>query len=163
MAEVLTLPDTQYSLAGAAILSQAAVEQPTGSPRRISIRRLERTGSWPQSFVKSTEAVVELLKLPAGWNSYAAKVIAPQNAVQAIRFLADFVGPDTPQPAVVPRVQGGIQIEWHTMDIDIEVYIDAPGKIRWFAERAQAGETIEGPLAGHEAALKALLRQVSGK
>lgn len=190
MAETLTLPDTRYSLAEAAILSQpwysastlpdalarpsvvtATVEQPTAMSRRILIRKrgpagsaeLQASGSWPRSFLESAGAVVELLNLPAGWNSYAAKVIDPQNALQAIRFLADFVGPDTPQPAVVPRVQGGIQIEWHTMSVDIEVYIDAPGKVRCFAERADAGQIIEGPLVGNEAVLKAWVQQISGK
>ena len=115
MADALTLPDMRYSLAEAAILSQpwlsvstlpdplarpsvvtATVEQPMANPRTIVIRKrglagpaaIQPSGSWPRSFLKGAGAVVELLNLPAGWNSYAAKIIAPQNALQAIRLLA---------------------------------------------------------------------------
>jgi hypothetical protein len=83
--------------------------------------------------------------------------------LEAIRLLADFVGTDTPPPEVVPRVQGGIQLEWHTPAVDIEVYIDAPGRVRFFVEGMAAVETFDGPLAGHEAVLKAWLQNVSGK
>src|ERR1035441_901027 len=157
MTDALTLYDARYSLVEAAILSQpwlsastlpdalarpsivtATVEQPMAVSRRIVIRKrgpvgpaeIQVSGSWPRSFLTSAGAVVDLLNLPAGWNSYAAKPIAPQNALEAIRLLADFVGTDTPQPEFVPRVQGGIQLEWHTPVVDIEVYIDAPGKVR---------------------------------
>jgi hypothetical protein len=190
MADALTLYDTRYSLAEAAILSQpwlsastlpdalarpsvvtATVEQPLAMPRRIVIRKrgptgpaeIQASGSWPRTFLKSAGAVVELLNLPAGWNSYAAKPITPQNALEAIRLLAAFVGPETPQPAVVPRVQGGIQLEWHTASVDIEVYIDAPGRVRFFVEGIEAGETFDGPLAGNEPVLKAWVQHISGK
>ena len=190
MADALTLRDTRYGLAEAAILSQpwlstsslgdvlarpavvtAAAEQPAATPRRIVIRKrgpegpaeIQASGPWPRSFLKGAGAVVELLNLPAGWNSYTARPIAPQNAVEAIRLLAEFIGPDTPPPAVVPRVQGGIQLEWHTESIDIEVYIDSPRKVSFFAEQVDSGETSEGTLPGHEIALKAWVQRISGK
>jgi hypothetical protein len=106
---------------------------------------------------------VDLLNLPAGWNSYGARPITPQNAVEAIRLLARFVGPDTPPPAVVPRVRGGIQLEWHTESIDVEVYIDSPGNVSFFVDQVESGETFDGPLAGHEAVLKAWVQRISGK
>src|SRR5271169_1836630 len=123
MAEELTLPDTRYGLAEVAILSQpwlsasmlpdalarpsvvtTTVEQQAAMPRKIVIRKewlggpaeIQATGAWPRSFLKSAEAIVELLNLPAGWNSYGARPIAPQNAVEAIRLLARVAGPDTP-------------------------------------------------------------------
>ncbi len=36
---------------------------------------------------KNVEEVVDLLNLPAGWNSYSAKPIAPRNAIRTIRLL----------------------------------------------------------------------------
>ena len=190
MANALTSHDTGYNLAETAILSQpwltasslpdvlarhtvvaATAEQPVVMARKIVIRRSGLSGPaeilvngiWPVSFLKSARAVVDLLNLPAGWNSYGAKPIAPRNAIEAIRLLAGFIGPDTPPPAVVPRVQGGIQLEWHAESIDVEVYIDSPGSISFFAEQVQTGETFDGPLAGHEAVLKAWLQHISGK
>jgi len=190
MASALMSQETGYGLAETAIRSQswltassqpdvlarhavmaATAEQPGVPARRIVIRKrgsfgpadLSVSGVWPASFLKSAGAVVDLLNLPAGWNSYSAKPIAPQNAVQAIQLLAVFVAPKTPAPAVVPRVRGGIQLEWHAESIDIEVYIDSPGNVSFFAEKLDTGEAFDGPLAGHEAVLKAWLQNISGK
>jgi hypothetical protein len=89
--------------------------------------------------------------------------IAPQNASQAIELLAEFLGPDTPAPLIVPRVQGGIQLEWHTGATDIEVYIDAPGKVSFCAEQAGTNEMVEGILSGNENVLRAWVNRISGK
>ena len=187
MTETLTVHEQRSGLAESAILPHACytsansldalarpsivsawVDRPMAWSGRIVIGKrpaeaIQASGPLPQAFEKSVQAAAELLKLPAAWNSYNAKKIAPENARETIQFLAVFIGPDTPQPAVVPRVQGGIQVEWHTANVDIEVYIDAPGKVRWFAENAETGETHEGPLAGHESELKAWVRRISGK
>lgn len=189
MASAFTSHDTGYGLAETAILSQswptasslldvlarpalvaATTEQPPAAARKIVIRKrasrpaeISVGGHWPGSFLKSAGAVVDLLNLPVGWNSYGAKPIAPQNAVEAIRLLAGFIGPDTPAPAVVPRVRGGIQLEWHAESIDIEVYIDSPGNVNFFAEHVETGEAFDGPIEGNEAVLKAWLQHISGK
>lgn len=190
MASALMSQETGYGLAETAVRSQswltassqpdvlarhavvaATAEQPGVPARRIVIRKrgsfgptdLSVSGFWPISFLKSAGAVVDLLNLPPGWNSYSAKPIAPQNAVQAIQLLAVFVAPNTPAPAVVPRVRGGIQLEWHAESIDIEVYIDSPSNVSFFAESSDTGETFEGPLAGHDAVLKAWLQNISRK
>jgi hypothetical protein len=184
------LGENEYGLAEAAILSgrwlsattmtdvlarpaviTAAVEQPAPVLRRVVIRKrgpgllVEVYANNPMSptFLKSVEAVADLLTLPQGWNSYAAKPIAPQNAVRAIRLLGEFLEPHTPPPAAVPRVQGGIQLEWHTESIDIEVYIDSPEKVRFFAEHPESGQSDEGPLAGREHVLRTWVKRVSGK
>ncbi len=117
----------------------------------------------PGSFMKGLEGVVDLLRLPAGWNSYAAKPIAPQTATQAIRLLAEFLGSRTPPPTVVPTVRGGIQIEWHTRGVNLEIYIGAADYIGFFAEQIETGESCEEPLAGNEHALRSWLERISGK
>jgi hypothetical protein len=77
--------------------------------------------------------------------------------------LASLINRETPLPAVVPRVQGGIQLEWHTKEIDIEVYIDSPENVSFFAEHAASGKSIEAPLAGHEQELRVWLQRVARK
>ncbi|MBI3680891.1 MAG: hypothetical protein HY235_10900 [Acidobacteria bacterium] len=190
MPDAMTLLDTGYSLAEAAILSRPwlststlpdvlarpavvdiAVEPPAPVLQKVIIRKqgpalrveIYATGLMSRPFLKCVEGVVDLLGLPPGWNSYSAKPIAARNAVRAIQVLASLMNTETPPPAVVPRVQGGIQLEWHTKEIDIEVYIDSPEKVSFFAEHAKSGENIEEPLASHEHELKVWLQRVAGK
>jgi len=75
--------------------------------------------------------------------------------------VAEFLGPTTPPPIIVPTVRGGIQLEWHTKGIDIEVYVDSRDSVSFFAERAGKAESQEGPLAGHEHELKMWLQRMS--
>src|SRR5579862_1709909 len=111
-----TLPDV---LARSAVVT-AAVEEPKPILRKVVIRKrgakllveVYANQPMPVTFHKSVEAVADLLTLPPGWNSYSAKSIAPRNAVRAIRLLGELLEPQTSPPAVVPRVQGGIQLEW---------------------------------------------------
>ena len=114
----------------------------------------------PPVFYTSTNSVLELLELPPGWNSHSAKEIALPNVVATIKLLAVLLDPGTPPPIVVPRVKGNIQLEWHTEEIDLEVYIDSPSKIYFFAEDVTDGSNVERPLAGHVLELKQWLKRV---
>ena len=167
MPEALISPDTAYGLAEETIRSQpwlsastlpdqlarpavrtAEGEQSLPRLRKFVIRRvggelmLEIRADAPESFVKtllkSARAVGDLLSLPEGWNSHSAKPIAVRNARAAIELLAQVLRTDTPPPDVVPRVQGGIQLEWHTEKVDIEIYIDSPDKVSFFAEDVES-------------------------
>lgn len=188
MPETRTWRDGEYGLVEAAILSdrsiyaattQAVLAQaevvdvtpriPAPTLHKIVVQGqkwkavlyIDPSGPQPATFLESVKDVVDMLDLPAGWNSYSAKPIAHRNAEAAIRVLADLLGPETPPPAVVPRVKGNIQLEWHTKQIDIEVYIDSPELVRFFAEDVSTGETAEGPLSGREEQLKNWLRRVA--
>jgi hypothetical protein len=190
MASILTMPGTEYSLAEKAILSEgllsastlpdvlarpsvvAASAEPTSAKlRRVAIRKraseivveVQASGPLPRPFIKSLQGIASLLALPPGWNSYSARAIAPQNAVRAIGLVWDLLQPGVDAPVAVPRVRGGIQLEWHTVSGDIEIYIDSPDQITFFAEHAESGESTEAPFAGHEEVLKAWVQRISGK
>lgn len=188
MLETATWHDCEYGLAEAAILAErsiSAATTPDGlaqagvvdtTPRAPAPARpkiVVQGQKWkavlyidpnvplPAPFLASVKAVVDLLDLPAGWNSFSAKPIARRNAEAAIRVLALLLDPETPPPAVVPRVKGNIQLEWHTERIDIEVYIDSPEQVRFFAEDVSTGEAAEGPLTGREEQLNKWLRRAA--
>jgi hypothetical protein len=189
MLDLVTLRDSGYGLPEAAILSEAwfpastlpdalarsavvpSRVDPVGpASTRVVIRKcgqeiagIHASGVMPRAFAKSVEAVLDLLTLPAGWNSYSAEPVAQHTAIRAIRLLAELLGPDTPQGAVVPTVRGGIQLEWHTKGVNIEVYVESPDEVSFFAEDVAAGETVEEPLAGHEYELRSWLQRISGK
>jgi hypothetical protein len=184
------MPETGYGLAEKAILSErllsastlpdvlarpavvtATVEPASAKLHRVVIRKrgaeisveIQATGILPRPFFKSIEDIAALLTLPPGWNSYSARPIAPQNANRAIGLLWNLLQAGIAAPIVVPRVRGGIQIEWHTEAGDIEIYIDSPDQISFFAEDVKSGESIEAPLAGHEEVLRAWVQRISGK
>lgn len=190
MASLLTVPSAEYSLAEKAILSErllsastlpdvlaqsavvtAAVEPAPAKLHKVAIRKrgaeisveIQATGILPRPFLKSVESVAALLSLPPGWNSYSARPIAPQNAIRAIGLIWNLLQPGIAAPMVVPRVRGGIQLEWHTEAGDIEVYIESPDQVSYFAEHTESGESVELPLAGHEDVLTAWVQRISGK
>src|SRR5206468_4162766 len=63
---------------------------------------------------------------PENWNSYGARPIRPEIVHVAAQLLRETVNHNTPQPAVVPTVGGGVQLEWHTGGIDLEIEIASP-------------------------------------
>ena len=187
MLDTVTLLDTRYTLAEAAILSEPWVSTATSDelaesdilisgvvaqrppPKTIVIQKagpgmvveIPAGVPIPQSFEKSVEGVVDLLGLQEGWNSYSAKPIRHGNAVRAVEVLFELLGSRTPPPIVVPTVRGGIQLEWHTKGVDIEVYISSPTDVSFFAEHLQSNESTEEPLANHEHELKSWLERIS--
>lgn len=187
MLETLTLHDRGYGLPEAAVLSAGRISPVSdpdlcaGTSAVLSAYRLHRPNrpqvlcglaNWvvsvnnaplplPTSFLPSVNALLSLLSLQPGWNSYSAKQIERRNVEAAIKFLGAALDFDTPPPIVVPRVKGNIQLEWHTEQVDIEVYIDSPSSVRFFAEDATDGEVAEAPLVGHEEELENWLKRLS--
>ena len=115
----------------------------------------------PAWFAPSIIGLVDLLSLPQGWNSHSAKKIEPTNVMAAIELLGVAMASDAPPPTVVPRANGSIQLEWHSKHLDIEVYVDSPSSVRFFAEDATDGEVAEAPLVGHEEELRNWLKRLS--
>jgi hypothetical protein len=185
MRDTTTLHDSDYALAEASILSRpwpstsvpdelsrpALVTEPQEYPvshSKVTIRnwgqepsvKIESRGRLPLSLRTGVKGVADLLKLREGWNSYSAKPLELRNAVAAIELLFDFLEAETPAPIVVPTVQGGLQLEWHRQDVDIEVYVDSPESISFYAERRGSQESCEEPLAGNEELLRSYLRKL---
>ena len=79
-------------------------------------------------------------------------------AIELLGFLLDS---DTPPPTVVPRVRGNIQLEWHSKQIDIEVYIDSPSRLHFLAEDVTNQKITHGALPDHEEELKHWLKRLS--
>lgn len=74
----------------------------------------------------------EFLGLPENWNSYRSKPIDPTLIEEGLRVLAMVLGPTTRAPDLVPTAWGGVQLEWHDPDRDLEIEIRAPGRYRLY-------------------------------
>jgi len=100
---------------------------------------------------KTVEELVDgLAALEPGWDSYAAPAIDPQVISETKLFVGQIATPGTPAPAVVPTVNGTIQLEWHTRSTDTEVEILEPGRYYVFAS-VVAEQPWEGEATHDEA------------
>src|SRR5579864_440919 len=81
--------------------------------------------------VPAVQKMIELLELPTGWNSYSASQIKKENVNFAVGLLAQVMRADTPTPQVIPMVGGGVQLEWHTRGINLEISIYSPAEVNF--------------------------------
>ncbi len=84
---------------------------------------VEVQGEEPAWLQPALDQLRQLCQLRNGWNSYRARHVTPASAVAALNLLDRTMLPTTPAPSIVPTASGGVQLEWHTHGIDLEVGI----------------------------------------
>lgn len=92
--------------------------------------------------ISAADCLGRLIKLPVGWDGYHAQPVGFLNADFALSILNRICGPETPPPQIVPGSTGELQIEWHTLQGDIELYVKGPNNVR--AWRAMANGDLDG-------------------
>jgi len=107
----------------------------------------------------SVEDLEKLLELPPNWDSYGARPIQPAVFLRVVKLLAEILETRVPRPAIVPTPQGGIQLEWHRRDADLEILVQ-PGEVTEVYLEMGNGETWEGPLANSRWRLERFLDYV---
>jgi hypothetical protein len=81
------------------------------------------------------QALVRLVKMPAGWDSYNAPPVTRDAGHFALEILQSVMRPRTPLPQVIPSAAGGVQLEWHEKGVDLELHITAPYQWElWFRD-----------------------------
>lgn len=114
---------------------------------------------WQASALKK---VAELLKLPVDWDGYGAPSIRRDAAMFALEVLETVMLPRTPLPAIVPAADGGIQIEWHEGDIDLEFHVSAPYVCDlWFEDLRGAEPSVSEALTNDFTLLRSLIALLS--
>ena len=70
------------------------------------------------------------LDLGDNWNSYRARPIEESLIEDGLRIAAMVLAPGRRAPAIVPTATGGVQLEWHSADEDLEIEVRALGRYR---------------------------------
>ena len=94
----------------------------------------------PEHLWPVVERVLELVELPADWDSYGAKRVGTEQARRALVLLLHhrYRGP---LPAVTPTASGGLQFEWTDGDDGVEIEVEPDGTLGILIDRG--GEMIE--------------------
>jgi hypothetical protein len=92
----------------------------------------------------TTSRLRNILRLPAGWDTYSARPPEKEAAERAIDFLFRHHRFAGATPSIVPLTDGGVQLEWHRDGIDVEVVFASEPDGLYFHEEA-TGQEWEGP------------------
>lgn len=116
----------------------------------LSFERISRyyetpTAAWQVDVVRR---LLKLRELSPGWDGYGAPPLSPDAAWFTIELLGKIMRPRTPAPHVVPSSVGGIQIEWHEREIDLEIHIAAPYQCEVWYHDHRSGEVISEEFTG---------------
>jgi hypothetical protein len=105
--------------------------------------------------------VCSLLTLREGWGGAKSSPIDHGAAMFALSVLQRVMSARTPKPQVVPLTSGGIQVEWHEKDIDLEFTVYAPYECSIWFEDHLTSTTKEAELDADFSELGAALATLS--
>ena len=98
----------------------------------------------PDWLLNAVKKLNELRSFENDWDSYGAPPIKDMFVKMAIEVMLFAMEEKTPEPSIVPIIKGGIQIEWHTKGIDLEIEISAANSIFVSFEDSVEGVSWEG-------------------
>ena len=80
-----------------------------------------------------------------------------------VRLLVGVMRADTPAPLIIPTNRGGVQLEWHTRGIDLEVEAKPAARVHVFFHDHREQQEWEGDLSKDLTPLSRFLVQLSDR
>lgn len=98
--------------------------------------------------------------LPDNWNTYGARKVNRDLISQSLAVLELIMEATSPAPSIVPLSDGGLQLEWHRKQQDLEIAFTADEAPRFYYENRTTGLEQEGS-ASDVTSLVRLLRNIA--
>ena len=116
-----------------------------------------RSMSGPER-IKIAERLDELASLEPNWDGYGAKLIDPAALRQASVVLEDLHGWPLREPEIFPVPDGGVQLEWTSGPVELELEFEAGGQSAVFVcDVGHTEQRIDGELPRDSALLRLAL------
>lgn len=89
-----------------------------------------------------------LKRLPTGWDGDAARPVATGVLESVGRFIRSGALDQANAAPVqlVPTADGGLQLEWHTKDLDLVLECEPSGAVSYYVSDQLSGEEAEGSI-----------------
>lgn len=146
----------EYPAAGSAALTGPR-EQAFIFPARTSTYHVVVTNAVPApvhvlpDWVRPTVAAfIGIENLVDNWDSYGGKAINRDLINQSLFMLGMVMQPNSPAPSVVPMSDGGLQIEWHRRQQDLEIVFTTDEAPQFFYRNRATGVLDEGSVRDTE-------------
>lgn len=114
--------------------------------------------SWRKSAFDRLSA---LGSLRPNWDSYGAAPVSIHAITKAARLLHWLADREAPAPQIVATADGGVQIEWHVKNADVELDITAKGVATIDVEDLATGELTSSPVEQDALALRSALSRLA--
>jgi hypothetical protein len=114
----------------------------------------------PAWIEQTISAFIEVKALPENWDSYGARKINSDLISQSLSALGLIMDATSPAPSVVPLGDGGLQLEWHRKQQDLEITFPADETPQFFYQNRATGMEQEG-FASDVTNLAQLLRNIA--
>lgn len=98
---------------------------------------------------RAIRRLTELCHLPVGWDGHHGLPTNRDTAYFAATIVALMMNPRIPMPSILPLSNGGLQIEWHRNQWDVEIEVAGPYHIAVYTNDLTSG-------VDHEFALKSI-------
>jgi hypothetical protein len=113
--------------------------------------------------VEVLKPLIKYVAMSQGWDSYGGLPLRSDAGFFALRVLNDVMRPRTPVPQVIPSPMGGVQLEWHEKDIDLELHITAPYECElWFEDR-RTGKHVSTELSSDLSVLAGPIAELTSR
>ena len=125
-------------------------------------------GTSPGWLHDAANQLISILDLAENWDSYGARRVSVRSVQAATELLDSVIDGETPQPSIVPTPEGGVQLEWHIFNIDLEAEITSAGDYSISFEdgtgrlEPYSDESFHRPASDHEL-LYRFVRQMAAR
>ena len=126
---------TAYETSGVGISLLAA-----GEAHYSPSSREVQSPPWLQ---RAEHTLQRFLTFQERWDSYQARRIDPHVIDTVRQLIRRYMRRDTPEAQLVPTNRGGVQLEWHTQGIDLEIDVISPGHLHLFYSNTTNHEESE--------------------
>jgi hypothetical protein len=143
-------PQSEYPVANSAALTapreQVFIVSTQAGAYHVVVRNIPPAPAQAiPTWVRPTiAAFFRIQNLADNWDSYGGKAINPDLIRESLDTLGMVMQPDSPTPSVVPMGDGGLQIEWHRKQQDLEIAFTAEEAPQFFYRNRTTGVLDEG-------------------
>ncbi len=103
----------------------------------------------------------QLTALPKGWDAMGSPPVRSDIADFALNNLLPKIMKDlTPAPSLVPVSGGGLQIEWHQNNVDIELFVSGRFETEFYFRDLDSDEVFEAELVADFWALETYINRL---
>jgi len=110
----------------------------------------------PPWFDQLLTRVNEISTLAPGWDGHRAPPISHRPLGMALNYLNQVAPFLKVPPSMVPTASGGVALEWHRSNLDLEIEFTPAGEVTVFGG-TDSGDELEGPLDHYQPAVTYLL------